>query len=83
MKPAPCEQIEHSVSQGKARQNRGKTYQTTGQEYGLVHSSLLKWVSENQATDAYDGEHDEPRKGCDQDYNCGIREHLNPPSRHA
>ena len=52
-------------------------------EYGLVHPSLLKWVSENQATDAYDGEHDEPRKGCDQDYNCGIREHLNPPSRHA
>ena len=49
----------------------------------LVHSSLLKWVSENQATDAYDGEHDEPRKGCEQDYNCGIREHLNPPSRHA
>ena len=83
MKSTAREQIERPVSQGEARQNRGKTYQTTGQKYGLVHSSLLKWVSENKATDANKGEHDEPRKGCDQDYNCGIREHLNPPSRHA
>ena len=50
---------------------------------GLVHSSLLKWVSENEATDANKGEHNGPGTGCKQNDFCGIREHLNPPSRHA
>ena len=52
-------------------------------EYGLVHSSLLKWVSENQATEAYNGEQNRPGTGCEQNDFCGIRDHLNPPSRHA
>ena len=52
-------------------------------EYGLVHSSLLKWVSENKATYANQSENNGPGTGCEQNNFRGIREHLNPPSRHA
>ena len=47
------------------------------------HSSLLKWVAEDQATDADDGEHNGPGTGCEQNNFCGICDHLNPPSRQA
>ena len=52
-------------------------------ENRLVHSSLLKRIPENKTADADDGKDKGPGTGCEQNYLCGIRNHLNPPSRNA